>query len=44
LGFCINTAIQFYTPNLTPIGQNIRLSRYTWDPQQQQIVARVALP
>jgi hypothetical protein len=31
--FCINTAIQFYRPNLTPIGQNIRLSQYTWDPQ-----------
>ncbi len=31
--FCINTAIQFYTPNLTPIGQNIRLSQDTWDPQ-----------
>ena len=31
--FCVNTAIQFYTPNLTPIGQNIRLSQFTWDPQ-----------
>jgi hypothetical protein len=31
--FCINTAIQFYAPNLTPIGQNIRLSQFTWDPQ-----------
>jgi hypothetical protein len=31
--FCINTAIQFYKPDLTPIGQNIRLSQYTWDPQ-----------
>jgi hypothetical protein len=31
--FCVDTAIQFYTPNLTPIGQNIRLSQYTWDPQ-----------
>jgi hypothetical protein len=31
--FCINTAIQFYRPNLTPVGQNIRLSQFTWDPQ-----------
>jgi hypothetical protein len=31
--FCINTAIQFYTPALVPIGQNIRLSQFTWDPQ-----------
>ena len=31
--YCINTAIQFYSPNLTPIGQNIRLSQFTWDPQ-----------
>jgi hypothetical protein len=31
--FCVNTAIQFYRPNLAPIGQNIRLSQFTWDPQ-----------
>jgi hypothetical protein len=31
--FCINTAIQFYEPDLTPIGQNVRLSQFTWDPQ-----------
>jgi hypothetical protein len=31
--FCVNTAIQFYTPALTPIGRNIRLSKNTWDPQ-----------
>jgi len=31
--FCVNTAIQFYKPNLTPIGHNIRLSQFTWDPQ-----------
>ena len=31
--FCINTAIQFYTADLTPIGHNIRLSANTWDPQ-----------
>jgi hypothetical protein len=31
--YCVNTAIQFYQPDLTPIGHNIRLSQYTWDPQ-----------
>jgi BNR repeat-like domain len=31
--YCINTAIQFYRPNLTPIGHNVRLSQKTWDPQ-----------
>ena len=31
--FCVNTAIQFYKPSLTPLGHNIRLSHFTWDPQ-----------
>jgi hypothetical protein len=31
--FCVNAAIQFYTPALTPLGHNIRLSQFTWDPQ-----------
>ena len=31
--FCVNTAIQFYRPDLTPVGDNIRLSQFTWDPQ-----------
>jgi len=31
--YCINTAIQFYKPNLVPIGHNLRLSAHTWDPQ-----------
>lgn len=31
--YCINSAIQFYTPDLTPIGNNVRLSKTTWDPQ-----------
>ena len=31
--YCVNTAIQFYRPDLTPIGSNIRLSAHTWDPQ-----------
>ena len=31
--YCINAAIQFYTPELAPIGNNIRLSAHTWDPE-----------
>ncbi len=31
--YCVNTAIQFYRPSLTPIGHNVRLSGHTWDPQ-----------
>jgi hypothetical protein len=31
--YCVNTAVQFYTAQLAPIGQNIRLSADTWDPQ-----------
>ncbi len=31
--YCVNSAVQFYRPNLTPIGHNVRLSAHTWDPQ-----------
>jgi hypothetical protein len=31
--YCINTAIQFYTPALKPLGHNVRLSPHSWDPQ-----------
>jgi hypothetical protein len=31
--YCVNTAIQFYRPNLRPVGHNIRLSAHTSDPQ-----------
>ena len=31
--YCVNTAVQFYDSNLTPLGHNVRLSRHTWDPQ-----------
>ena len=31
--YCINSSIQFYSPTLTPIGHNIRISANTWDPQ-----------
>jgi hypothetical protein len=33
--YCINTAVQFYRPSLAPIGNNVRLSAHTWDPQLQ---------
>jgi hypothetical protein len=33
LDYCVNTAIQFYSPSLRPIGHNVRLSAHTWDPQ-----------
>jgi hypothetical protein len=31
--YCVNASVQFYTPMLTPIGHNIRLTQHTWDPQ-----------
>jgi hypothetical protein len=31
--YCVNTAIQFYSATLVPIGHNIRMSQHTWDPQ-----------
>jgi hypothetical protein len=31
--YCINTSIQFYSPQLSPKGHNIRLSLHSWDPQ-----------
>jgi hypothetical protein len=31
--YCLNTAVQFYNPNLAPIGQNVRLSAHAFDPQ-----------
>jgi hypothetical protein len=31
--YCVNTAAQFYKPNLTPTGHNVRLSTHTWDAQ-----------
>ncbi len=31
--YCVNTSIQFYKPDLTPIGNNIRLTQHTWDGQ-----------
>jgi hypothetical protein len=31
--YCVNASVQFYTPQLQPIGNNIRLSQHTFDPQ-----------
>jgi hypothetical protein len=31
--YCINTAVQYYTAQLQPLGHNIRASAHTWDPQ-----------
>lgn len=31
--YCVNASIQFYTPQLSPIGHNIRISGSTFDPQ-----------
>jgi hypothetical protein len=31
--YCINTSVQFYNATLAPLGNNIRLSAHTWDPQ-----------
>jgi hypothetical protein len=31
--YCVNTAIQFYNPALTPLGHNVRLSPHGFDPQ-----------
>lgn len=31
--YCINSSVQFYKPDLSPVGHNIRLTQHTWDPQ-----------
>jgi hypothetical protein len=31
--YCVDSSIQFYTPNLAPKGHNIRTSAHSWDPQ-----------
>jgi hypothetical protein len=31
--YCVNSSIQFYKPDLTPIGHNIRISAHSWDPE-----------
>ena len=31
--YCINASVQFYNAALTPLGNNIRLTQHSWDPQ-----------
>jgi hypothetical protein len=31
--YCVNASVQFYNPTLKPLGHNIRLTQYSWDPQ-----------
>jgi hypothetical protein len=31
--YCVNASVQFYRPDLTPKGNNIRISLHTWDPE-----------
>ena len=31
--YCVNASVQFYSPSLTPLGHNVRLTQHTWDPQ-----------
>jgi hypothetical protein len=31
--YCVDTSIEFYSPSLEPLGNNIRLSQHSWDPQ-----------
>ncbi len=31
--YCVNASVQFYSPTLSPLGDNIRLTRHTWDGQ-----------
>jgi hypothetical protein len=31
--YCVNASVQFYKPDLTPLGKNIRISLNTWDPE-----------
>ncbi len=31
--YCVNASVQFYKADLIPKGNNIRISRHTWDPQ-----------
>jgi hypothetical protein len=31
--YCINASVQLYDANLNPLGNNIRISLHTWDPQ-----------
>jgi hypothetical protein len=38
--YCVNSSIQFYDATLNHIGQNIRISQGTWDPQLNSMKPR----
>jgi hypothetical protein len=31
--YCVNSSVQFYDAKLRPLGDNVRLTSHTWDPQ-----------
>ena len=31
--YCVNASVQFYDATLNPLGNNVRLTQHTWDPQ-----------
>ena len=31
--YCVDASVQFYRPDLTALGHNVRLTAHTWDPQ-----------
>src|SRR5262249_22147871 len=33
VNYCVNASVQFYDAQLAPLGHNIRLTQFTWDPQ-----------
>jgi len=37
--YCINASLQAYDAKLNPIGNNIRISLHTWDPQLNSMKA-----
>jgi len=37
--YCINATVQLYDPWLRPLGDNIRISQHTWDPQLNSMKA-----
>jgi hypothetical protein len=37
--YCVNASLQAYDPKLNPIGNNIRISLHTWDPQLNSLKA-----
>jgi hypothetical protein len=31
--YCVNASVEFYDASLNPLGNNVRLTQHTWDPQ-----------